>query len=84
MKLTKKHIGGAFDNRGADGSWFYILLDVKKDKLLFMSGQEGRFEIDTNKHGDWQKYVARSWRKPLKRRDINEAWKTARVSPYAV
>lgn len=83
MKLNKDHIGDAFDNRGSDGSWHYILLDVKGDKLLFLSQPGDRFEIDTNKYHDWQRYVPRLPKYPS-HEEVKGAWKTARVSPYVV
>jgi len=77
MKLTKKHIGQLFDNRGSDGSWAYILVDVKGGDLLFIvAGDTRRFEIDTNRYGDWRPF------KPVlpTKAVIKEAWLTARKS----
>lgn len=79
MRLTKKHIGQCFDTRGGDGSWCYQLLDIKGKKLLFYSWPSERFEIDTNRLNDWR---AVSQFKKFSDKQINKAWKTARVSPY--
>ena len=57
MKLKKKHIGQAFDVRGGDGSWFYILCDIHKKDLLFYSSN-GKYYIDTNRYADWRPFVA--------------------------
>ena len=57
MNLTKKHLGGLFDTKGADGSWAYQLLDVKGKELLFyVFGSNNRYEIDTNEFHDWRKF----------------------------
>lgn len=76
MTLTKKHIGKLFDNHGADGSWAYQLVDVQKDKLLFLVTGVNRFEIDSNKYKDWRPFV------PIRPSfsEIQKAWQTARVA----
>ena len=80
MKLTKKHLGQLFDNKGADGSWAYQLVDIKKGELLFyVFGSHGRYEVDSNDFGDWLHFKPQI--RP-KRWDIG-AWETARRSPYA-
>lgn len=55
MKLTKKNIGQLFDVRGADGSWAYQLLDIRKGELLFyvFGSAPARYEIDSQKVNDW-------------------------------
>lgn len=74
MKLFKKHIGQLFDNRGADGSWYYLLVDVKKDKLLFY--YNGKYEIDSNRYADWRPFEIAL---PSKK-EIKLGWKTGRVA----
>lgn len=78
MKLTKKHIGQFFDVKGADGSWYYQLLDIKGKKLLFKSST-GHFEIDTNKLADWR--PVDSLNLPHKE-IIKHGWEIGRYSPY--
>ena len=69
MKLSRKHIGGLYDNSGSDGSWAYQLIDVKKGELLFsvFGSTENRYEIDTNHYADWRRF------KPQRR---NKNWDT--------
>lgn len=71
MKLTKKHIGGVFDVRGSDGSWAYVLVDIKGKEALFYS-IGGDFWALENKWDDWRPY------KPQEFRTREEAWKMAR------
>ncbi len=73
MKLTKKHIGQRFDNKGADGSWSYTLVDVKGEKLLFFSSN-GKWEVDSNKYGDWKLFNSFS------KKDIKYGWMAGRVA----
>lgn len=76
MKLSKKHIGQVFDVRGGDGSWHYILLDKKKDDLLFYTSN-GKYTIDTNKYSDWQPFKAVADDKAA----LFLAWELAKQSP---
>lgn len=72
MKLNKKHIGKLFDVSGGDGSWWYMLLDIKRGKLLFLDNS-GRFWIEESKR-DW-----RLFRGPdLDPDQVKEGWKKAR------
>jgi len=76
MKLSKKHIGQLFDCEGGDGSWCWLLLDVKGKDLLFYS-MSGKFWIDNNKYGDWRRFsgdvaVGQSW--------TDKGWKQAKKS----
>lgn len=73
MRLTKKDIGQLFDNRGADGSWHYQLVDIKGKELLFYSSS-GRFEIDSNKFSDWRPFEPALPHKEI----IKNGWKTGR------
>lgn len=71
MKLTKKHIGGLFDVTGSDGSWAYMLIDIKKGEALFYS-IGGDFWALKNVHNDWRTFEPREFRSK------EEAWKMAR------
>lgn len=75
MKLTRKHIGGLFDNEGGDGSWAYQLVDVKKGWLLFsVVGEPLRYEADKQIWHDWRPFKSQS---PT-RSEITRGWETAR------
>lgn len=74
MKLNKKHIGQLFDVNGSDGSWYYQLVDIKGDRLLFFCND--RYEIDTNKYADWRPFKSRFFSK----KDVRNGWKTGRVA----
>lgn len=75
MILTRNHIGQVFNN-DTDGSWGYVLIDIKGKDLLFYSLSNGVFVIDTNKYKDWRRFKCdyRSW--PMKH--IGEGWETAK------
>ena len=75
MKLTKKHIGRLFDVSGSDGSWCYLLLDIKKGELLFY-GMDGKYEIHSNKYYDWRPFL--SGQLTNKKRHIELGWQTGR------
>jgi hypothetical protein len=74
MRLTKRHIGGVFDCRGSDGSWVYQLIDIKGKELLFSVIGTTRYEVDTNKYGDWRPFKPQ----PVDSRRVEWGWKDAR------
>lgn len=82
MKLTKKHIGKFFVCAGADGSWAYLLIDVRKKDLLFFAVPRGAFEIESRRHRDWIPYELNSWlpgdHTKYTKEVVLNAWKTAR------
>lgn len=55
MKLNRKHIGQLFDNHGADGSWCYQLVAIKRGRLLFYDFHGG-YVLDSNKYADWRHF----------------------------
>ncbi len=62
MKLTKKHIGKLFDVDGSDGSWCYLLVDVKGKELLCY-GMNGTYAICTNKYADWRPFKPQKFKR---------------------
>lgn len=79
MKLTKKHIGQLFDNRGSDGSWAYQLVAIKGKELLFYVLGDSRYEVDSNKYNDWRPFEPQI---ELHRKDrIVQEWRIARRAP---
>lgn len=73
MRLNKKHIGQLFDVQGSDGSWYYQLVAVKGNRLLFYSND--KWEIDTNKYHDWRRFKSRTFSK----KEIRHGWETGLV-----
>lgn len=82
MKLTKNHIGKFFVCRGADGSWAYLLVDVKAKDLLFFAIPRGVFEIESRRHRDWMPYELNTWlpgeHTEYSKKVVTSAWETAR------
>ncbi len=74
MRLSKQHIGRLFDVQGADGSWVYQLVAVKKGNLLFYLINESKFETDTNQHVDWRPFTTY----PLSKDKIKYGWSVAK------
>lgn len=77
MRLSKKHIGQAFDVHGSDGSWFYVLLDASKTELLFYSYEAETYEIEPRRHTDWRLFLPKLHTKD----DIKKGWQSGRRSP---
>jgi len=76
MKLTKKHIGQLFDVEGSDGSWYYQLIDVKKDELLFYSlDHRHPYEIESRSHTDWRVFGSAQ---AFNKRQIKLGWAIGR------
>jgi hypothetical protein len=78
MKLTKKHIGQLFDNKGSDGSWAYQLVAIKGKELMFYCMSTGKYEVDTNKYADWRHFEPQMH---IHERWIESQWETARRAP---